>query len=135
MASNDSQVRIAQFKDRARHALDDVESDSQNRWEYIRVHEYDQYKCDAYWKTGDDVFFLEVMSAEMDTLGRRGLYARWNNWEPPHVVLVAFVKAPAVTRAILESVMAQFDRLELARLQESLADKLTLVDTWDGSDL
>lgn len=85
---------------------------------------------DAWWRVGDDACFLQVWLSTDDPLGRRGLFARWSDGEPPFLNVVAVIDAPTVTRSAFEEAMADLVRLGVpgdARFGPGIGNRLTQV--------
>ncbi|NMO19543.1 hypothetical protein HPC49_18725 [Pyxidicoccus fallax] len=97
-------------------------------WAYIPIHAFaddlpllreldltpgDCQNVDAYWRTEDDAYFVEVYTT---TLSSRppGLRATWWHDEAPQLHLFAVIDAPAITRRVFESVLEQFSAHDLS---------------------
>lgn len=123
MAEHDRNLRLLDFHRRSQGHPGGVYYHKETNQAYLPIHPFadeplhlakldlkpDQCcSVDAYWLVGDDVCLLQVWLSQDDPLRRRGLFARWDDREPPMLHVVAVVDGEAITRKVFEALMIQF---------------------------
>lgn len=72
---------------------------------------------DAYWAVDGDVVFLQLHTAESNSLRAPGLYARLATYPPKHVNLVVVVEGNEITSEVLEGGAKKLSRAGWDRSQ------------------
>ena len=125
-SDNEESEAINDFERRCAYAPASVYIHRDKQWRYIPIHPFadepgvlrrlgigpdDCRGVDAYWRTHDAVYFLQVWTQRVDTTDRKpGLYAQRPDGSPALCYLTAIVPDATVTRTHFESIMEQLHR-------------------------
>ena len=108
MSSQPERDRLARARDFAARATASPSSVLAHPagWRYIPVHHFEEPSLDAYCLIDEDLYFVQVWSAEHDPAGRApGLYFRWSPGTPALFNIVAVAVEARVSRSAFESVL------------------------------